>query len=200
MAVMKKNLLLQESVRVRRTLFLAMQCLGNIAGYRAGWIECDGKDRLRVNRDFWIRLNGNFLDMATLDWCKLFADKSNAYHWSKIFKSKSIWKTELSRHTDVPMNEMKGHVRRILTYRNKYVAHLDPPDEIVYYPRTDFMLKSASFLYDQIRCSDETGEFVRDFTSAAGDWYQLRFSKAFDEYDFVAKSLDSFRDSREVFK
>lgn len=200
MVATKKNLLLQQSVRVRRTMYLATQCISNIAGYRAGWMERDGNGSLRVTRDFWVRLNGNFLDMATLDWCKLFADKSSAYHWSKIFKSKPTWKTELSHHTGVPLNEMKGQVQRILTYRNKYVAHLDPPSETVYYPRTEFMLKSASFLYDQIRCSDETQESVRDVTSAAEDWYQLRFSKARDEYEFIEKSLDSFRDSREIFK
>jgi hypothetical protein len=67
--------------RVRRTAILCEHCLRNIAFYRAGWYR---QSKIRVSRQFWIGANGNFMDIAVLEWCKLFADAKGQHHWSIV--------------------------------------------------------------------------------------------------------------------
>ena len=44
--------------RLRRVAILCCHCLRNLAFYKSGWK--DGS--LKIDGDFWINVNGNFLD------------------------------------------------------------------------------------------------------------------------------------------
>ena len=56
--------------------FLYAHWLRNIAFYRAGW---DGTG-VRVSREIWKSANSAFIDIAVLEWCKLFADHGGKHH------------------------------------------------------------------------------------------------------------------------
>lgn len=51
-----------------------------MAYYRAGWKD----KKLILGGNFWTGINGNCLDIAVLEWCKLFADRKDPHHWKKI--------------------------------------------------------------------------------------------------------------------
>ena len=36
------------------------------------------------NRDFWVTVNGNFLDQCVLEWAKLLGDRRGDHHWMQI--------------------------------------------------------------------------------------------------------------------
>jgi hypothetical protein len=76
--------------RVRRVVLLCCAFARNVAYYRAGWADRAQPllSELHPHASFWRQVNGNFLDMAVLDWCKLFGDPKETprkrlakHHW-----------------------------------------------------------------------------------------------------------------------
>ncbi len=84
----------------------------NYAYYKAGY-----KANISDNSpDFWIRVQNNFLDIAILEWSKLFLkSRNNKYHWSKIVKNRDNFQN-LVKDYDHSYIEI---------YRDKFLAHLD---------------------------------------------------------------------------
>lgn len=182
-----------RKLRIRRTCQLADHCISNIAAYKAYWRkDARSKSELIVNRDFWKRANGNFLDIAVLEWCKVFSERSGEHHWSKIFKSKQDWLENFCQHMNMSKKEFCADLQRVVKYRNKYVAHLEPIP--MKYPSTDFLLKSVSYLYDQIRSSPSTNDAVSDYGFTASELFREKLKKATAEVLFAEKYKDKFFD------
>ena len=180
-----------KKLRIRRVLQLANNCRSNIAFYKTNWHKNENDEStVIVNRDFWIRANGNFLDIAVLEWCKVFSEKRGEHHWTKIFKSKYEWMSKFLAHMKMSQKEFHAELQKITKYRNKYIAHLDPIP--LKYPKTDIMLKSMSYLYDEI-CNDmETKSAVRDYGLSALDVFieHLKYGKA--EVEFAEKFKNKY--------
>lgn len=71
---------LSQHERIRRVMILCCHALINFAFYKSGW-----KIRQPLARNqFWVEVNGAFLDRAILEWCKLFADKKERHHWRQV--------------------------------------------------------------------------------------------------------------------
>ncbi|WP_136524546.1 hypothetical protein [Geomonas ferrireducens] len=68
-----------RSQHLRRVAILCCHCLRNLAFYKAGWHN--GKSKLKGQ--FGRNVNSNFLDIAVLEWCKLFADTRGKHFWRK---------------------------------------------------------------------------------------------------------------------
>lgn len=158
--------------KIKRTFQLANYCIANIAAYRVNWKSIDGKRSPKVNIDFWVRANGAFFDMSVIEWCKLFADLKGKHHWSKIIITKDEWKNKLLRHMHITDEQYEIELLKIKDYRDKYVAHLDNPISMNY-PLTEFMLKSASFLYDFIKENEVMRTYIIGSYNFASDYYQL---------------------------
>ena len=137
------NVELTESkkLRVRRTFQLATTCICNIAAYKANWKkDQNNESHLVIHRDFWRRANGNFLDIAVLEWCKVFSERTGEHHWSRIFKTKQDWMASLFYHMNMTQKNFNNELVKVVKYRNKYVAHLEPIP--MKYPSMDFLYKS----------------------------------------------------------
>jgi len=64
--------------RTRRVAIVCCAFTRNVAYYRTG------HDVARGLGNFWRTTDGNFLDMAVLEWCKLFADPRGKHYWKKV--------------------------------------------------------------------------------------------------------------------
>src|SRR5712692_8894779 len=96
--------------RLRRDLLLCIQCLRNLAYRRAGWHA----GRLRLNdRQFWRTVNGNFLDVCVLEWCKVFGSKRDPHCWRNFVSDPSGFKTDLLRHLSLDEAEFRSEERRV---------------------------------------------------------------------------------------
>ena len=128
--------------RLRRMAFLCSHALANFASYRAGF---EGKALLR-DEAFWRRLNGNFLDIGVLEWCKLFVENRGAYSWKNALADPATFQAALFGHLELSEARWVAYCKGIRHYRDKYVAHLD---EVLNgkYPQLDMALKSTKFLY-----------------------------------------------------
>ena len=55
-----------------------------MAYYKAGYLYLQ---KSNVKSDFIITTWGNFIDVAVLEWCKLFGSYKDHHHWSNIFEN-----------------------------------------------------------------------------------------------------------------
>jgi hypothetical protein len=120
--------------RLRRVVLLCCNVARNIAFYQAGWT---GKAQPRVpdhhpDVGFWRQVNGNFLDMAVPDWCKLFGDQRNIplkrvgkHHWRRVVTDPVAFEAELLTATRLDSDGMAALITKVRCYRDTFVAHLD---------------------------------------------------------------------------
>src|SRR5216684_7437609 len=123
----------------------------NMAYYRAGW-SMELRHLFEANPDsgnFWNTVNGNFLDMCVLDWCKLFGERNGNYSWKRIVADPDAFKRDLLEHLGLDDNAFDEEIRIFREYRDKWVAHLDR-DRKGLYPRLDIAKKAVWFYYKRI--------------------------------------------------
>lgn len=107
--------------RVRRVGILCCHYLRNCAYYYAGR---DGKPVKRKDQ-FSVTVNGNFLDLCTLEFCKLFAETRGAHHWRKVITDQAGFFDGLFKAVGMNAAEFDEYIASMTFYRDKYVAHLD---------------------------------------------------------------------------
>jgi hypothetical protein len=61
-------------------------CYGLEITDAAGW---DGKKYILPESELWATLNSNFLDIAVLEWCKLFTDAKAYHNWRKVLLTRT---------------------------------------------------------------------------------------------------------------
>ena len=122
-----------------------------MAYYRAGrTIEL--RHLFEANPDsgnFWNTVNGNFLDMCVLDWCKLFGGRTEKYSWQRIVRDPDAFMIDLLRHLGLDEGAFDEEIRMFRKYRDRWVAHLDR-DRTGLYPRLDNAKNAVWFYYEHI--------------------------------------------------
>lgn len=115
----------------------------NLSYYRAG------HDHAKMRSNFIRAMNGNFLDVAVLEWCKLFADKKSPYCWRNLLNE------EEQKHLleSAKLNEtiFENYKKSIKSYRDKFVAHLDKDLDGQEYPNMDYALSTTKIYYDYLK-------------------------------------------------
>lgn len=145
---------MDNEIRLRRCLLLCCHFARNLAYYHA---------RRTVNsppkNDFWISADGNFIDIAVLEWCKILGDDKAKQGWRKIVADPARFHAELLVHLGINREDWDAFVNHIKHYRDKFLAHLDS-DLIMNIPKLDQALRAAEFYYCWI-LDREFGEFDR---------------------------------------
>jgi hypothetical protein len=124
----------------------------NLAYYRAGWTDehrhlLESKNVESVN--FWRTVNGNFLDICVLEWCKLFGDKNSEYYWKNISYDVEGFKADLLFRLGLKEEEFKTQIKTIREYRDKWVAHLDT-DRSGFFPELEAAKNAVWFYYERM--------------------------------------------------
>ncbi len=166
-----------RSERLRRTAILCCHCLRNLAFYRAGWRDSD----IRVSRQFWINANSNFLEIAVLEWCKLFAELKGKHHWKLVITDHASFVAGLCRHLRMSEAEFHNYAEGVLRFRDKFIAHLDE-EKIMYIPKTRIARKSAAYLYEHLLQNPKAKVSLADAQQSASKFYAVMYRHAYDEY------------------
>lgn len=96
---------------VRRAAILCCHCLRNLAFYKAGWR--DGEFIIKEPYQFWTNVNGNFMDICVLEWCKLFTDKKRGKHyWGKVITDGASFFDGLLKSLVGSIYEKDAHLSR----------------------------------------------------------------------------------------
>lgn len=162
---------MKRSERLRRVALLCCHCLRNVALYRSAW----RRRELIVRRQFWVNANGNAIDIAVLEWCKLFADRKGKHHWTRVVSDEAAFLAQLLRALGMSAKEFHDFARSVLRYRNKFVAHLDD-ERTMHIPATRVLRRSAAFLYDWLRADAIDSQYLQDAPSCAREHYSAFYS------------------------
>ncbi|WP_321907829.1 hypothetical protein [Burkholderia cepacia] len=140
---------------VRRVCMLCCHCVRNIAYYRMGFVNEDGSGALKQHTQFGATVNSNMLDIAVLEWCKLFADRNAVHHWKRVIRDdteRHRFLGDMLQDAATSLNDWKRYLDTVRVYRDKFVAHLDDLDEMLT-PSLGVALNCVLFLYAHIRAN-----------------------------------------------
>ena len=162
--------------RIRRVGILCCHCLRNLAFYMAGWR--DGNFISKEPSQFWITVNGNFIEICVLEWCKLFGLKDDEHYWEKVITDRASFFDGLMKLLEITNDEFEAYVKEMRSYRDKFIAHLDS-ENTMNIPVLLIAQQSASYLYHYLLAHEDEGNFFPDAPVRASSFYN-RFLKEGD--------------------
>ena len=133
--------------RPRRAALLCCHFTRNLAYYRAGWVE--GEPAFPDN-DLWRTLNSNFLDIAVIEWCKLFAEIKAFHNWRRVVVDPNAFLPQLYSNFSASKDEWDVYVCQMREYRDKFLAHLDRKN-IMHIPLMNLAQFAIYYIYDTMR-------------------------------------------------
>jgi len=159
--------------RLRRTGILCLHCLRNLAFFRAAH---DSKQQWE-GQQFWITAHNNFLDIAVLEWCKVFGDKGAKHDWRKLVTEQELFLANLLEHLRLTEAGFDGYIKEMRTYRDKFIAHLDEENRMNI-PNVSPAIKSAQFLYRWMVERENDCDAFWDAHSNAIDYFKNFMAQA----------------------
>ncbi len=154
--------------RLRRVAILCFACTRNLAYYRAGWNQ--GVPVFNKNSNIERTVNSNFLDLAVLEWCKLFLPKEK-HAWPTIVIDHRKFETGLLAQLDMERDDFDSSTKELRTYRNKFIAHLDSL-ELMQFPLMDTVKNSVFYYFDYILQFKNDGATFEDVPHDLTAYYQ----------------------------
>jgi hypothetical protein len=142
---------MERRIQLRRVVQLCCSFGRNLTFYRVGQ-SIAGRYLLEErapSSSFWRQANSNFLDLAVLEWCKLFGDHNGQYHWRRVASDPLEFKTGLQQHLGARAGELTASITAMRRYRDKFVAHLDE-DAVMEIPMLDVPQQSVQFYHRHV--------------------------------------------------
>lgn len=171
---------MKRTILLRRIGILCCHCLRNIAFYRAGWRG----EKLNTNDQFWITANGNFLDIAVLEWCKLFADSRGEHFWRKAISDPEKFFQGLLTNLGLQKSDFEKYITLMREYRDKFVAHLDKK-EVMNIPDLKVSIDSTTYLYDYLLEHEEEDDCLSDGPKSGSSFFDRFFNQGSEVYDKI---------------
>lgn len=145
--------------RMRRVVLLCVSFARNVAFYRAGWSE-DAQpllsERHPEDAAFWRQVNANFIDMAVLEWCKLFGNQKGTpnkrlerHHWRRVVSDPEGFEAGLLAQLQMDEAGLGALIDKMRSYRDEFVAHLDDK-LLMYVPELDAAREAVAFYHRHI--------------------------------------------------
>jgi hypothetical protein len=153
--------------RLRKAGHLCLHCLRNLAFFRA-W----EKDKsTRRTHQYWITAGNNFLDIAVLDWCKLFADRNAKHHWRKLVEEHATFQNGMMVKLQLTEEKFEQYIKEMRTYRDKFIAHLDD-ENTMNIPNLLPAHRSAVYLYHWLLKNENDCDAFFDAPSNATTFFK----------------------------
>lgn len=149
---------LPDRDRRRRVVLLCCAFARNVAYYRAGRPDQPEPllSQLHPHASFWRQVNSNFLDMAVLDWCKLFGDQKKTpqkrlakHHWRYVVSCADLFEAELLSQIGTDADGFAALIKTMRDYRDGFVAHLDN-GLTMNVPKLDLAIAAVTFYHRHI--------------------------------------------------
>ena len=135
--------------------------------------------------NFWRVTYGNCLDMAVIEWCKLFGSDHEAHqpvHWKNVVpvREHDEFRAGLRAATGLSADEWQTYWERMKGYRDNHAAHFSEaylrPENDPRYPKLTAALKAAYFYYERLLKMMEDRGFGRRYPEDIRD-YCRRFAE-----------------------
>jgi hypothetical protein len=159
---------------------------------------CLKKELSKLNPDpelnFWRVIQGGLLDLAVLEWTKVFGSNGEPTHWKGVVEDHDTFRAELFNHLGIDEVRWSEYWNEIKTYRDEAVAHYFDKENINHYPRLDIALKSCHYYYILL-ITNLRDIGVTKFPDSLED-YSERFST--QTKSIAELAIDATRDIEEV--
>jgi hypothetical protein len=125
--------------------------LGIIARNASYYLALDEYQK-ELKQNYWIAIYNNYIDIVTLEWCKIFGSKKEQTHWKTVVDDPVDFEKDLLsavKMTSVEWNKYRDETRQ---YRDKFLAHYDErhfevsPGQIKI-PDLEGILQSSNYFY-----------------------------------------------------
>ena len=130
--------------KLRKVALLCCHFARNKAYYKAGWND-EKRKELLIENELWVTINGNFMDIAVLEWCKLFGNDSEEHHWKKIADNPDDFKNSMLETIKISEDDLTKCWDKMTDYRNNFVAHLGQK-KVMYIPLLE------GIAHDVVKC------------------------------------------------
>lgn len=114
--------------------------------------EIDPEPRL----NFWRGIYGNLLDIAVIDWCKLFGSDDEEHqktHWKNVIAGPehASFRQELYHALATDKDGCAAYWKEMKDYRDRHAVHRDfKKNDITHYPVLDGALASCRVYYRHV--------------------------------------------------
>ena len=108
------------------------------------------KQKDNFEQNYWILIFNNFLEIAVLEWCKVFGSNTDTTHWTKYIDvdDQAGFRSNLWKRLNLTEQEWKDYRQKMKDYRDKVVAHDEYNPKITNYPDFSHALESCYFYYE----------------------------------------------------
>jgi len=106
----------------------------------------------RPRLNFWRLIYGNQLDIAVIEWCKVFGSDAEATHWKKIvpMDGHGRFRSNLLAYARLTPGAWARYWKEMKEYRDNLAAHHNSAVRIPNFPKLDVALDSSIFYYTYI--------------------------------------------------
>jgi hypothetical protein len=157
----------------RRQALLSCAIIRNIAFYYVGWVNEDGRGTLKDGTELGRTINSNFIDMAVLEWAKLFVDARGRHHWQRFVRpmeARTAFRTGLLASIGLDVPAWEQYHTDVRVYRDHFIAHLDD-DDVMTPPRLRVACDSTLFFYAHLVANAPAGAIAGRLPHDLGDYY-----------------------------
>lgn len=117
---MRSDNCMTSSDRARNAALVCCHFARNLAYYNAS------QKALTLDRDgFWLTVTGNFVDICSLEWCKLFGNRNGKCHWQKVLQLPDAFKQDLLKTHGIDEDNLQKLWKEVKDYRDNFVAHVE---------------------------------------------------------------------------
>ena len=117
------------------------------------------KIAIEPKQTFWIMTINNLMDMAAIEWSKVFGSYKDDTHWTNVIPKQDHDATReaLLRRLKMTKDEWEEYRDSVIEYRDTMVVHHDLNATIQAFPRYDTALEAAVVMFDRLRTlADQT--------------------------------------------
>jgi hypothetical protein len=106
----------------------------------------------RPRLNFWRLIYGNQLDIAVIEWCKVFGSDAEATHWKNIvpMDGHGRFRSDLLAYARLTPGAWARYWKEMKEYRDNLAAHHNSAVRIPNFPKLDVALDSSIFYYTYI--------------------------------------------------
>ena len=127
--------------------------------------------------EFWIATHNAFLDLAILDWCKLFTETSGVHHWRASVIDYAGFERSFFASSGLSDEQFAHYCDNLRTYRNRFLAHLDKHNAHRLPTLTVARVSTKALLHWLVCVEDHSG-ILSDAPSDPEQFYSACFHQA----------------------
>lgn len=93
---------------------------------------------------------GGALDLAVIDWCKIFGSREEDTHWTKLVPNTDhvVFREGLLRAIEMNEDQWSEYHGQVKGYRDEFAAHQDLAPSTKHFPKLDTALTAAYYYYE----------------------------------------------------